>query len=377
MLVKKQFNFYKQHRRNYIKTQILLGLVPILLAIVVDAMFFIYLDVFGHHNVDLVTGIFWLGLYFAWLFYILYKAASPQRDKLDQFLAQVKAVDITGDYKDKNNKTINELVDQLIIAYNMHKPRIYSIDITSEPNAFVYTTNIQNYLIITKSLSNILNKNELACVLAHELAHLAAGDNQVVMISNELEEGLKLFSSLELGCLLESFRYLFNNFLIAILLLIPATVFIIPSSLGFLASYLVQRLVARTREYDADAVAANITGSPGLMATALNKMADYANDPRIKLAISAEKRKDADESSSDDKKKEEVKKHEDDLNYLAKHYPGLFSRDNKLSLLPKSYASLYFYDYRHKFFATHPGAKARIKRLDRLAGNHTIDLQNK
>ena len=365
-MAKKQFDFYKQHHRNSNETKILIALIPFLLAAIVWLMGYFWVSAFGDGYCDAQTCFTWLCIYLIWLFYVFNKVRITDNTMIYAFLKQVNAQDITNEYNSNQEKAINEIVDQLIVAYNIKKPRIYLTDYAGEPNAFVYVSNSQHYLIITQSLIDKLNRLELTSILAHELAHLAANDNQIIITSEALESGLKMFAMLSLDCFLLFFSAICDNhYFLCWFLLIPVFLLAIPSACGLVAAYLLQQWVSRVREFDADAIAANIISDPQPMISALQKLNHFRQTPAIKRAVRTEKQLKRDDDAKDKDKIDHSYK------YLREHYPNLFDYKKRLVLLPQSCISFYFMNYRREILNSHPSAKTRIKRLRCLTGNFT------
>lgn len=365
-MAKRQFNFYKQHHKNDEETKILIALIPFLLAAIVWLMGYFWVYLFGNGHCDAQTGFTWFCIYLIWLFYVFNKVKAIDNTMIYAFLKQVNAQDITNEYKSRQKKMVNEIVDQLIIAYNIKKPRIYLTDYAGEPNAFVYVSNSQHYLIITQSLIDELSRLELTSILAHELAHLAANDNQIIITSDALESGLKVFAVFSLDCLLWFFSAILDkHFILCWFLLIPVFLFAVPSTCGFIVAYLLQQWVSRVREFDADAIAANVISNPQPMISALQKLNHFRQTPAVKRAIRTEKQLKKDDEAKDKDKIDHSYK------YLHEHYLNLFDYKQRLVLLPQSCTSLYFMNYRREILNSHPSAKTRIKRLRRLSGNST------
>lgn len=365
-MAKRQFNFYEQHHKNDEETKILIALIPFLLAAIVWLMGYFWVCLVGDGHCDAQTGFTWFCIYLIWLFYVFNKVKAIDNTMIYAFLKQVNAQNITNEYKSRQKKIINEIVDQLIIAYNIKKPRIYLTDYAGEPNAFVYVSNSQHYLIITQSLLDKLNRLELTSILAHELAHLAANDNQIIITSEALENGLKMFAMFSRDCLLRFFNEISNNhFILGLFLLIPVFLFAVPSTCGFIVAYLLQQWVSRVREFDADAIAANVINNPQPMISALQKLNHFRQTPAVKRAIKTERQLKKDDKAKDKDKIDHSYK------YLHEHYLNLFDYKQRLVLLPQSCTNLYFMNYRWEILNSHPSAKTRINRLRRLSGNFT------
>ncbi|MDD7909458.1 zinc metalloprotease HtpX [Pseudovibrio exalbescens] len=149
---------------------------------------------------------------------------------------------------------------------NMPMPKVYVIN-NPQPNAFATGRNPENAAVAaTTGLLNTLSKEEVAGVMAHELAHIKNHDTLIMTITATIAGAVSM---------LANFAFFFggsrdnNNplgFVGAILMMILAP----------LAASLVQMAISRTREYSADKMGAQICGNPLWLASALNKIAGGA-----------------------------------------------------------------------------------------------------
>lgn len=142
-------------------------------------------------------------------------------------------------------------------------PKVYLID-QPHPNAFATGRNPQNAAVAaTTGLLQILDRNEVAAVMAHELAHVKNRDTLVMTMTATIAGAISM---------LANFGLLFRggdnrgNALAMILAVIVAP----------FAAMLVQMAISRTREYGADRGGAQIHGNPRDLASALAKLSQAA-----------------------------------------------------------------------------------------------------
>lgn len=135
------------------------------------------------------------------------------------------------------------------------------------PNAFAVGSGSNASIAVTDGLLRLMNQRELAGVLAHELAHVRHQDTTVMGIADTM--GRIATSIARLGALtilLGLPTLLFGNGLgstfAAGLLMMGAP----------LAVFLLQMALSRTREFNADLGAVEITGDPPGLAAALEKL---------------------------------------------------------------------------------------------------------
>lgn len=140
----------------------------------------------------------------------------------------------------------------------MPQPKVYVID-TPQPNAFA-TGRDPNHAAVcaTTGLLNALTREEVAGVMAHELAHVEHRDTLTMTVTATIAGAIGMlanfalfFGNRERGGLITS---------IAIMIFAP------------MAAGLVQMAISRSREYEADRRGAEICGNPHWLASALEKI---------------------------------------------------------------------------------------------------------
>ena len=158
-------------------------------------------------------------------------------------------------------------------------PAIYVIP-TDSPNAFATGRNPSHASIaVTHGILNLLNDEELEGVLAHELGHVRNRDILTSSIVATLAGAITLLA--RMGYWAAIFggyggrdREEGGNIFVALLMMIVAPI----------AATLIQLAISRSREYEADATGAHMTGNPYALASALQKIEDYSK--RVPLAAS-------------------------------------------------------------------------------------------
>ncbi|KGM30517.1 zinc metalloprotease HtpX [Inquilinus limosus] len=158
------------------------------------------------------------------------------------------------------------LVARLAEQAQLPMPRVYIID-TDQPNAFATGRNPQNAAVAaTTGLLRRLSAEEVAGVMAHELAHVRNRDTLIMTITATIAGALSMLANFGLFFGGGDNR---NNPLgfIGVIL----TVILAP-----LAAMLVQMAISRSREYEADRVGAEICGRPLWLASALEKIEAFS-----------------------------------------------------------------------------------------------------
>jgi heat shock protein HtpX len=153
------------------------------------------------------------------------------------------------------------IVEQLAQRAHLPMPRVYVID-NPQPNAFATGRNPENAAVAaTTGLLQNLSQEEIAGVMAHELAHVKNRDTLIMTVTATIAGAIGM---------LANFAFFFggnrdNNALgmvgtILVMILAP------------IAAMLVQMAISRTREYSADREGAEICGQPLWLASALQKL---------------------------------------------------------------------------------------------------------
>ncbi len=211
-------------------------------------------------------------------------------------------------------------VEGLSMAAGKPMPKLYIIE-TEVPNAFATGRNPEHATIgVTRGLLKRLNRQEIEGVVAHEMAHINNYDVLLATVAVVLAGTVVFLASIArrsvfFGGLGGSRR---NNQgqLVAFL------VFLVIAIIAPLFAQLLRFAISRQREYLADATAADFTGYPEGLASALEKITDM-QVPKSRLENNA-------------------------LNGLYIVNPALGARaTNRASTL----------------FSTHPPAEERIKKL--------------
>jgi heat shock protein HtpX len=154
------------------------------------------------------------------------------------------------------------IIEKLAANAGLPMPRVYVID-NPQPNAFATGRNPENAAVAaTTGLMRMLTSEELAGVMAHELAHVKNRDTLIMTITATIAGALGMLANFAL--FFGSSRNKNNP------LGIVGTILVM--ILAPLAAMLVQMAISRTREYAADRAGAEICGRPLWLASALEKL---------------------------------------------------------------------------------------------------------
>lgn len=156
------------------------------------------------------------------------------------------------------------MVQELARNANLPMPKVYIAD-TPQPNAFATGRDPEHGAVCaTTGLLNMLSRDEIAGVMAHELAHIRHRDTLTMTITATIAGAVSM---------LANFAFFFggnrNNPLGFIGVLVAAIV-------APMAAAMVQMAISRTREYEADRGGAEISGKPAALASALRRISSGA-----------------------------------------------------------------------------------------------------
>ena len=160
-------------------------------------------------------------------------------------------------------RELQEIVLQLARQANMPAPAVYIIE-NDQPNAFATGRNPDNAAVAaTTGLLRRMTREEIAAVMAHELAHIRNYDTLTMTVTATFAGAISM---------LANFAMLFGGgrdrpnpiAMIAMMILAP------------MAAAIVQMAISRSREYEADRVGAEICGNPLWLADALRKIQSFA-----------------------------------------------------------------------------------------------------
>ncbi len=158
------------------------------------------------------------------------------------------------------------LVAELAGRAGLPMPRVFLMD-EPQPNAFATGRNPENAAVaVTTGLMHQLSREELAGVIAHELAHIKHHDTLLMTITATIAGAISMLA--QFGMFFGGNRDNSGPGIVgSILMMILAPI----------GAMLVQMAISRTREYAADNLGARIAGQPMWLASALVKIEGAAH----------------------------------------------------------------------------------------------------
>src|SRR4051812_31605392 len=162
-----------------------------------------------------------------------------------------------------------QIVAPLAQRAGLPMPRVY-VSAQPAPNAFATGRNPQHAAVCaTEGLLQLLNRNEVAGVMAHELAHVKHRDILITTVAATLAGAISslgwmfMWGGMGGGRDREGGGHPLAGLLVIIL--------------GPIAAGLIQAAISRSREFNADTEGAAIAGDPRDLASALQKIHAYSH----------------------------------------------------------------------------------------------------
>jgi heat shock protein HtpX len=174
------------------------------------------------------------------------------------------AMEVTPD--DMQFRSYYNMVKELAENAQLPMPKVYVMN-ESQPNAFATGRNPEHAAVAaTTGIMQILSERELRGVMAHELAHVKHRDTLISTISATVAGAIS--SIAQFGMMFGGGRGEDRpNPIIGILMM-----FLAPMAAG-----LIQMAISRGREFEADRGGAEISKDPKSLASALEKIHNYAH----------------------------------------------------------------------------------------------------
>jgi heat shock protein HtpX len=157
------------------------------------------------------------------------------------------------------------IVRGLVDRAGLPMPRVYIMD-NPQPNAFATGRSpAHSAVAVTSGLLSVLTRDEVAAVVAHELAHIKNRDTLIMTVTATIAGAISMLA--QFGMFFGGNR---NNHGFGIVGTLAMVI------LAPLAAMLVQMAISRTREYAADELGSRLMGRPLALASALAKISNPA-----------------------------------------------------------------------------------------------------
>ena len=163
------------------------------------------------------------------------------------------------------------LVRELAAKAGLPMPRVYIMH-SEQPNVFATGRSPAHAAVCASTaLLDMLDREEVAGVMAHELAHIKNRDTLIMTVAATVAGAITMFANMmQFGMLFGGGDRREGGGALGIIGALAAII------LAPLAAALVQMAISRSREYEADRIGALICGEPLWLASALRKIDHYA-----------------------------------------------------------------------------------------------------
>lgn len=267
---------HTQQRTNNIKSVLLLCSFPLLIITLVWMFFWLMALANGGDGItcayiateNTLPTLPWIGIIVTAWFFVAYMSNT----------SMVRSATGARSLNRTENPRVYNIVENLTMACGMPMPKVNVIE-SSELNAFASGIDDASYTVtVTTGLCDMLNDDELAGVIGHELTHIRNRDTRVLIISIVFVGILSttmsvlfriLWNTLIYGGGRRNDRENKNGTATALIGLLVAGIL---AALGYFLALLTRFAISRKREFMADAGGAELCGNPLALASALRKI---------------------------------------------------------------------------------------------------------
>jgi heat shock protein HtpX len=158
------------------------------------------------------------------------------------------------------------MIQELARNAQLPMPKVYLIE-EDAPNAFATGRNPEHAAVAaTTGILRVLTERELRGVMAHELAHVRHRDILISTVSATMAGAISMLANFAMFFGGRDSEGRSTNPIVGILVMILAPI----------AASLIQMAISRAREFEADRGGAEISGDPAALASALQKIHQFA-----------------------------------------------------------------------------------------------------
>jgi Zn-dependent protease with chaperone function len=296
--------FERQERARRRTTSLLVYFALGILSLAATLYMFALLPYF--HKFPEKVGLFWHAELFNWVTGVtLIIIALGSLTKVVQLRKGGKALalalggrPVNGCSSDADERELQNIVEEISIASGLQIPAIYILDNEQGINAFAAGFNPSNAVIgVTKGAMQLLTRDELQGIIAHEFSHILNGDMRlnlrlvgwihgilwIALLGKGMLQGTRAAVTWNSESDLRKAAIAFS--------LIASTAGVILyglGSMGALFARLMKSAVSRQRELLADAAAVQFTRNPAGLANALKKIGALGQGSRLRSPLAEE-----------------------------------------------------------------------------------------
>jgi Zn-dependent protease with chaperone function len=190
--------------------------------------------------------------------------------RFSRHVASVQATVAVAYIDRRTDPRLVNVVETLALAAGLPAPKVGLIE-TPARNAFACGLSPSSaVVVVTRGLLEALDDDELAAVVAHEIAHIKNGDIRLMAAANVLMENLQWVQRKSLLRGVGWKTAIVVVFMPALLLLFAAAGFV--TRIGFTIARASRLLISSSREFVADAEAVRLTHNPAALIAALRRI---------------------------------------------------------------------------------------------------------
>jgi len=200
--------------------------------------------------------------------------------------------------RDKDERKLFNVVEEMSIASGVPMPQVYIMDDENGINAFAagYSTS-DAAVAVTRGCCEILDRDELQGVIAHEFSHILNGDMKLNIRLIGVLSGIMIIASIGRMLIFANSGRRRKNYQHhhqrmerrapitsskrGVQILIAGLMLIVIGYLGVLLGRMIQSALSRQREYLADASSVQFTRNPSGIANALKKIGGFSYGSKI------------------------------------------------------------------------------------------------
>lgn len=178
------------------------------------------------------------------------------------------------DLPENKNPEIHRMVETLSRDMGIEKPRLMTAQM-GVPNAFAVGRRGAGVVVLSDELVQLLDRSELKGVIAHELAHISNRDVVLMVLGQSIASMVGIATYWLVAFSDDSFASIIVGWVLSSITQMLVTVFVLA--------------ISRYREYVADSDAADYTGNPTALASALTKISDVGQrrDAQMEDSVNA------------------------------------------------------------------------------------------
>jgi heat shock protein HtpX len=170
---------------------------------------------------------------------------------------------------------LHRMVDTLVAKANMPRPRLFMID-SPMPNAFATGRSPEKGAVaVTTGLMQLMSRDEVMGVVAHELAHIKNRDTLISSVAATIAGAIGMIADMVMwGMIFGGLGGSDDDDGAAGIVGGILTIILAP-----IVALLIQLAISRSREFAADEGGASIMGDPEPLARALEKLESFSRNP--------------------------------------------------------------------------------------------------